>query len=49
LGFDKGEVISNFCEIFNGAAPDIGAHEAGTAPLIFGVKGQFTPPAAARD
>jgi hypothetical protein len=49
LGFDKGEVISNFCEIFNGAAPDIGAHEAGTAPLIFGVKGQFTPPAASRD
>ena len=45
LGLDQGVVIPNFCDVFNGA-PDMGAHEAGTPPMIFGVKSEFTPPAA---
>jgi hypothetical protein len=36
-GFDAGEVLPNFNDGFTGAAPDIGAHEAGTPPLEFGV------------
>ena len=44
-GLDKGEVIPNFCDFSNGA-PDMGAHEAGTPPMIFGVKAEFIPPAA---
>jgi hypothetical protein len=47
-GFDKGEVIPNFRDVFNGAAPDIGAHEAGTPPMVFGVKAQFIPPTASK-
>ncbi|HEY3323047.1 MAG TPA: right-handed parallel beta-helix repeat-containing protein [Planctomycetota bacterium] len=37
-GLHKGEVIPNFC-----GAADIGAHEAGTAPMVFGVKAEFLP------
>ena len=48
-GIDKGEVIPNFCDVFNGAAPDTGAHEAGTPPIVFGVKSQFAPPTSSRD
>ena len=44
-GLDKGEVIPNFCDFSNGA-PDMGAHEAGTPPMVFGVKAVFIPPAA---
>jgi hypothetical protein len=36
-GFDAGEVLPNFNDGFTGKAPDIGAHEAGTPPLKFGV------------
>jgi len=36
-GYDAGEVIPNFNDNFNDAAPDIGAHEAGTEPMEFGV------------
>ena len=43
-GYDRGVVIPNFCDVFTGKAPDIGAHEAGTAPMRFGVKARFTPP-----
>jgi hypothetical protein len=43
-GYDQGVVIPNFCDVFTGSAPDIGAHEAGTAPMTFGVKAQFVPP-----
>ena len=32
------------CDAVNGA-PDIGAHEAGTPPMVFGVKAEFVPPA----
>jgi hypothetical protein len=36
-GYDSGLGISNFNDGFQGEAPDIGAHEAGTAPMQFGV------------
>jgi hypothetical protein len=36
-GYDDGVVIPNFNDTFEGAAPDIGAHEAGRAPLEYGV------------
>ena len=44
-GLHQAVVIPNFCE---GAAPDMGAHEAGTPPMIFGVKAEFLPSAAAK-
>jgi hypothetical protein len=37
-GLDQGEVIPNFADVFTGKAPDIGAHEAGNPPMVFGVK-----------
>jgi len=37
-GYDAGVVIPNFNDHYNGAAPDIGAHEAGSAPMEFGVR-----------
>jgi len=43
-GYDRGVVIPNFCDVYTGAAPDMGAHEAGTAPMKFGVKANFIPP-----
>jgi hypothetical protein len=48
-GLDKAEVIPNFCDVFHGPAPDIGAQEAGTPPMIFGVKAHFIPPPGAHD
>ena len=36
-GHDAGVVIPNFNDNYNGAAPDIGAHEAGSPPMQFGV------------
>jgi hypothetical protein len=47
-GIDKAEVIANFCEAIHGP-PDIGAHEAGTPPMVFGVKAEFIPPSAAQN
>ena len=35
-GFDAGIRLPNFNDTFTGTAPDIGAHEAGTAPMQFG-------------
>jgi len=43
-GLDKGAVIPNFCDVFTGAAPDMGAHEAGAGPMKYGVKAIFVPP-----
>jgi hypothetical protein len=43
-GTDKGEVIPNFCDIFHGQAPDIGAQEGNAPPMVFGVKATFIPP-----
>ena len=45
-GYHKALVIPNFCESSNGAAPDMGAHESGTPPMVYGVKAQFIPPKA---
>ncbi|MHC4656988.1 MAG: hypothetical protein ACYS91_18515, partial [Planctomycetota bacterium] len=36
-GYDAGVVIPNFNDNYSGAAPDIGAHEAGSPPMEFGV------------
>jgi hypothetical protein len=36
-GYDAGMVIPNFNDNYNGAAPDIGAHEADSTPMEFGV------------
>jgi hypothetical protein len=36
-GYDRGVYLPNFSDGFSGAAPDMGAHEAGTAPMRFGV------------
>jgi len=36
-GFDAGVVLPNFSDGYTGAAPDMGAQEAGTPPLQFGV------------
>ncbi len=35
-GFDAGVILPNFNDGFNGAGPDIGAHESGTPPMQFG-------------
>jgi hypothetical protein len=43
-GYDEGTVIPNFCDVFTGQKPDMGAHEAGTAPMAFGVGARFVPP-----
>ncbi len=37
-GFDAGEIIPNFSDGYSGKAPDIGAFEAGSPPMEFGVK-----------
>lgn len=37
LGFDAGQLLANFNDNFQGAGPDVGAYEAGLAPLEFGV------------
>ncbi len=37
-GFNAGVVIPNFNDNYNGAAPDMGAFEAGSPPMEFGVK-----------
>ena len=37
-GYDRGARIPNFNDGFTGAAPDIGAHEDGTAPMRFGLR-----------
>ena len=36
-GYDSGMSIPNFNDVFTGRAPDMGAHEAGTPPMQFGV------------
>jgi len=45
-GYDEGVVIPNFCDVFDGKGPDMGAHEAGTSPMGVGVKARFIPPGA---
>ena len=36
-GYDAGVFIPNFNDDYHGAAPDMGAHEAGSPPMEFGV------------
>jgi hypothetical protein len=36
-GHDEGERIPGFNDGFAGAAPDVGAHEGGSAPMAFGI------------
>jgi hypothetical protein len=38
-GYDAGVPLPNYNDGFTGAAPDMGAHEAGTPAMKFGVKG----------
>lgn len=47
-GYDKGVRIPNFNDGFQGAGPDVGAHEAGTPPMEFGVDAHLTGKPAAR-
>ena len=38
LGYDSGEIIPNFSDCnYTGAGPDMGAHERGWGPLLYGV------------
>jgi hypothetical protein len=37
-GYDEGEVIPNFSDGYMGAAPDMGAHEAGWADFQYGIE-----------
>jgi hypothetical protein len=42
-GFDSGVVLPNFNDGFAGAAPDIGASEAGSPPMQFGPDANLAP------
>ncbi|MCL2639592.1 MAG: right-handed parallel beta-helix repeat-containing protein [Phycisphaerales bacterium] len=43
LGYRKGVAIPNFLESNNGRRPDVGAHQSGTLPMVFGVEANFVP------
>jgi len=43
-GYDAGLPIANFNDKYTGDAPDMGAHEAGTPPMRFGVKANYLNP-----
>ncbi len=42
LGYDAGEIIPNFTDGYEGAAPDFGAFEAGKPPMEYGVNAYLT-------
>ncbi|HEX5129437.1 MAG TPA: hypothetical protein VFV90_06805 [Usitatibacter sp.] len=44
-GSDQGVPIPNFNDGYRGAAPDVGAHEGGTARMKFGIGASATPAA----
>jgi hypothetical protein len=45
-GVDAGEPVPNFCDGYEGAAPDMGAFETGQAPTEYGINAYLdTPPA----
>jgi hypothetical protein len=46
-GFDAAERLPNFNDRFVGTAPDVGAHEAGTPPMEFGVNAYRKPASTA--
>ncbi|MCJ7740629.1 hypothetical protein MUP32_04930, partial [Candidatus Microgenomates bacterium] len=41
-GFDKAVLLPNFNDGYTGTAPDMGAHEANTPPMEFGVNAYLT-------
>jgi hypothetical protein len=43
-GYDAGEILPNFNDDFTGTAPDMGAHEADTPPMEFGVNAYMDIP-----
>lgn len=43
-GYDDGVIIPNFCDQYEGAAPDMGAQEANAPAMVFGVNAVFVPP-----
>lgn len=43
-GYDQGVIIPNFCDVYTGNAPDMGAHEAGFDRMQFGIEAEFIPP-----
>lgn len=47
-GFDAGQWLPGFNDGFTGRAPDIGAHEAGTPDILFGVRNWKPASKAAR-
>jgi hypothetical protein len=47
-GYDAGVRLPNFNDGYTGVAPDMGAHEAGTAPMEFGVDAYRTGAMKAR-
>jgi len=46
-GYDQGVRIPNFNDGFSGSAPDVGAHEAGSAAMKFGLAASSGPAIAA--
>ncbi len=45
-GYDKGARIANFNDAYTGAAPDVGAHEASTGAMRFGIAASPGPAAS---
>jgi len=43
-GYDAGQLIPNFNDAYIGKAPDMGANEAGDAPMEFGVQASYLNP-----
>lgn len=42
-GVDTGAIIPNFCDVYSGKGPDMGAQESNTEVMQFGVKANFVP------
>jgi len=42
-GLDEGVIIPNFCDVYAGEGPDMGAQESNSEAMQFGVKANFVP------
>lgn len=42
-GKDSARKLPNFCAAYNGAGPDVGAHEGGLPAMTFGLNASFVP------
>lgn len=42
-GLDAGVIIPNFCDVYAGKGPDMGAQESNTQAMLFGVTANFVP------